>query len=405
MQTIAELDLPVLPMEDPDFAADPWPVVKAARKQHPWLAKVGFGYAIHQYEAIKDLLWLDDSMQGAYAGVTDIMDAHGTDWGRFQIEHLLSRTGESHKRLRDVLAPAFTPRQANNNRELMRSVIREQLDEWAPRGAFDFERFSSFFPITVMCRMIGAPVEAIPSLRSSLEALGQSTALDKSKLPALEEGYQTLAAFANKIVDERRKAPRRGDGEGDIIDTLIAAEDKGQISPDEIINMMVFMFVAGYDTSKNALTLLMWVLAGRPEDYKRCAEDFDFCKKVVEENFRYITTSTIMRLTTRDIEYKGALIPKDTMLFFMNNISGRDTGSIPDGEQFIPERTHENRHMAFGRGMHMCLGQHIARAQIEVGLHEIAKRLKNPRVTGRTEWRPIYGVWGLQGLPIEFDAA
>jgi cytochrome P450 len=404
MQTIAELDLPHLPMEDPEFSANPWPVVKEARKQHPWLAKVGFGYAIHQYEAIKDLLWLDDSMRGAYGGVTDILDAHGTAWGRFQQEHLLSRHGDSHKRLRDVLAPAFTPRQANNRRELMRSVIIEQLDEWAPKGQFDFELFASFFPITVMCRMIGAPVEAIPSLRSSLETLGQSTALDKTKLPALESGYQTLAAFADKLVDERRKAPRT-EGQGDIIDTLVAAEDEGRITADEITNMMVFMFVAGYDTSKNALTLLMWVLADRPEDYKRCGEDFDFCKKVVEENFRYITTSTIMRLTTRDIEYKGTLIPKDTMLFFMNNISGRDTRSIPQAEEFIPERKQENRHVAFGRGMHMCLGQHIARAQIEEGLHQIAKRLKNPRIVGPSEWRPIYGVWGLHGLPIAFDAA
>ena len=404
MQTIAELDLPTLPMEDPGFAADPWPVVKEAAKRHPWLAKVGFGYAVHQYEAIKDLLWLDDSMRGAYEGVTDIMEAQDTGWGRFQQEHLLSRNGESHKRLRDVLAPAFTPRRANNNRALMREVINQQLDEWAPQGAFDFERFASFFPITVMCRMIGAPVEAIPSLRSSLEALGQSTALDKSKLPALEEGYQTLAAFAARLVDERRKAPRT-EGDGDIIDTLVAAEDEGRISAQEIIDMMVFMFVAGYDTSKNALTLLMWVLADRPEDYRRCAEDFDFCKKVVEENFRYITTSTILRLTTRDIEYKGTLIPKDTMLFFMANVSGRDTRSIPHAEEFIPERTHENRHVAFGRGMHMCLGQHIARAQIEEGLHQICQRLRSPHVTDTPGWRPIYGVWGLQGLPIEFEAA
>jgi cytochrome P450 len=402
MQSIAELDLPLLPMEDPAFSADPWTPVKEARKKHPWAAKVGFGYAIHQYEAIKDLLWLDESMRGAYEGVVEIMDAKGTDWGRFQEEHLLSRSGEAHKRLRDVLAPAFTPRQANLRRELMRDVIVKQLDEWAPQGAFDFEKFASYFPITVMCRLIGAPPEAIPGLRSSLEALGMSTALDKTKLPVLDEAYRTMEAFAKGLVDERRKAPR-SDGQTDIIDMLLAAEAEGRISEDEILNAMVFMFVAGYDTSKNALTLLMWVLAERPDDYRRCAEDFDFCKKAVEENFRYITTSTIPRLTARDIEYKGTLIPKDTMLFFMVQVSGRDTGSIPDAEQFIPERKQENRHVAFGRGMHMCLGQHIARAQIEEGLHQICKRLKNPRVTGTSSWRPIYGVWGLHGLPIEFE--
>ncbi|RYD93167.1 MAG: cytochrome P450 [Sphingomonadales bacterium] len=404
MQTIAELDLPHLPMESPEFSADPWPQVKAAAAKHPWAAKVGFGYAVHQYEAIKDLLWLDDKMRGAYESIVEIMDAHGTPWGTFQEVHLLSRNGPSHKQLRDVLAPAFTPRQANIRRELMRSVIIQQLDEWAPKGAFDFELFSSWFPINVMCRMIGAPIEAIPGLRSSLEVMGGSTALDKSKLPALQDSYLTLAEFARGLVDERRKTPNSG-GEGDIIDVMLAAEAEGKINEQEIVDAMVFMFVAGYDTSKNALTLLMWVLADRPEDYKRCGEDLDFCKKVVEENFRYITTSTIPRLTTADIEYKGTLIPKDTLLFFLVNVSGRDTRTIPNAEEFIPERTHENRHVAFGRGMHMCLGQHIARAQIEEGLHQICKRLKNPRITGASAWRPIYGVWGLRGLPIEFDPA
>jgi cytochrome P450 len=328
--------------------------------------------------------------------VVEIMEAKGTEWGRFQEHHLLSRSGPSHKQLRDVLAPAFTPRQANIRRELMRSVILRQLDEWAPKGAFDFELFASYFPITVMCRMIGAPVEAIPGLRSSLEALGQSTALDKTKLPVLDEAFRTMAAFAKGLVDERRKNPHGEGDEADIIDTLLAAEASGRVTGEEIVDAMVFMFVAGYDTSKNALTLLMWVLAN---------EDFNFCKKVVEENFRYITTSTIPRLTMKDVEYKDVLIPKDTMLFFLVNISGQDTRSIPDAEQFIPERTHENRHVAFGRGMHMCLGQHIARAQIEEGLHQICKRLRNPRITGESEWRPIYGVWGLKGLPITFDQA
>jgi cytochrome P450 len=404
MQTIAELELPVLPMEDPGFAANPWPAAREAREQHPWLARVGFGYAINQHEAIKDLLMLDDAMVGAYSGIVELMEAGDTDWGRFQNEHLLARSGDSHKRIRDVLAPAFTPRQANIRRQLMREVIEQQLDEWAPKGAFDFELFASFFPITVMCRLIGAPTDAIPELRSSLEALGQSTALDKSKLPVLDKAYQTMEAFAKGLIDERRRAPR-ADGENDIIDMLLAAEAEGKISEAEILNVMVFMFVAGYDTSKNALTLLMWVLAERPDMYRRCGEDFDFAKKAVEENFRFITTSTIPRLTSRDIEYRGVTIPKGTMLFFMVQLAGRDAGAFSQAEEFLPERPHENRHVAFSRGMHMCLGQHIARAQIEEGLHQICKRLKNPRITGEYGWRPIYGVWGLNGLPIAFDPA
>ena len=120
-----------------------------------------------------------------YDNIVEIMEAKGTRWGNFQQRHMLNQTGAAHKHIRDVLASSFTPRQANLHRPLMQQVIAELLDEWAPRRAFDFEEFASFFPITVMCRLIGADPSVIAGLSSAMEAIGLSTSMDKRWLPAM----------------------------------------------------------------------------------------------------------------------------------------------------------------------------------------------------------------------------
>lgn len=402
MENLSGLDLPYLPMEEPGFAENPWPALMAAREKHPWLATCAFGFVVHQYDAMRDLLYLDRNMRGAYENVVDAMQAHGTHWGRFQMESLLGSTGETHQRMRAVLAPAFTPQQANKHRALMRGVIAELLDEWVPKQEFDFEEFASYFPITVMCRLIGASPDVIERLRSSMEAFGLSMSMDPAFLPNLEAAMETLDAFVQDLVAER-KAKRKPSGEEDLLEILVSTQEAGGLSERELFDLLIFLFVAGYDTSKNALTLMMDALIERPEIYQRCAQDIEYCRKVVEENFRFLTTATIPRVVTRDITYRDVLIPEGTMLFFPVSIAGRDPDAFPDGETFDPDRDQTKKHLAFGMGVHICLGQFIARAQIEEGLHQIAQRIRNPRRTGPSSWRPFFGVWGLKGLPIAFD--
>jgi cytochrome P450 len=149
----------------------------------------------------------------------------------------------------------------------------------------------------------------------------------------------------------------------------------------------------------------MSMLIDRPEMYRRCGEDLAYCRKVVEEGFRYFTTSTIPRTTTRDLTYDDVLIPAGTTLFFPVSISGRDPDAFAEADSFDPERTDARKHVAFGLGEHICMGQFIARAQIQEALHQIAQRMKNPKRTGPSGWRPFYGVWGLRGLPIAFEPA
>jgi cytochrome P450 len=404
MPDVSGLELPYLAMQESGFATDPFPHFAAARQQHPWLATSSLGYVVTNYRAVRDLLAMEHSMRTPYDQLVDMMGARGTPWGRFQEAHILARSGVEHKRLREILAPAFTPRQANLHRPLMREVISKLLDEWTPKGAFDFEEFASWFPITVTCRLIGAPPEEIPRLRSSMEALGLSVSMDPRYLPELQEATIVLDDFAHDLI-ARREQRGLPEGEPDLLDLLLEARTRGGMTEREIADLLLFLFVAGFDTSKNVLTLIMYELVDRPEDYERCAADIAFCGKVVEETMRFHSVTSTNRLLTQDICYRDVLMPKGTVLWFPWSVIGRDATAIDDADQFLPDRPQTTPHLGFALGAHICLGQFIARAQLVEGLHLIAQRIKRPRSSGPLGWRPFPGVWGIRGLPVEFDPA
>jgi len=402
MQSATELDLPFLDIGQDWFAADPYPHFAAARKKHPWLATSPFGYLINDYKAIREFFHTEDQYAPPYGGLLDVMNAHGTHWGRFQTNHLLALTGDSHQRLRNILAPSFTPRQANKNRDVMREVISGLLDEWLPKRAFDFEEFASYFPITVMCRLIGQSPDAIGPIRSSLETLGLSVCMDANFLPQLEEATQVLESFVREFVAERRAGKRLSESE-DLLDLLLSNQAEGGLDDAELENILIFLFVAGYDTSKNILTIMMSILADRPEIFAQCGESIEYCRKVIRETFRYMSTAPALRMLGRDWAYRDTILPAGSMIWFPLNIIGRDPRVAENADVFDPDRRHANPPIPFGLGAHICLGQYIAKAQLEEGLHLIAQRMTNLRSTGPAGWRPYPGTWGIKGLPITFE--
>lgn len=404
MQSVAELELPVLPLEEAEFAKNPFPHFAAARAQHPWLARWQHGPIVTGYEALRDLMRMEDKMRMPYDQLVAVMGAEGTQWGRFQLGHILSQSGPSHKRVRDILAPSFTPRQANLHRPLMRRVIAELLDQWVPKGEFDFEEFASYFPITVTCTLIGASPKIIPLVRSSLEALGLSVAMDPKLMPRLEEAIGKIDIFVHELMAEARSRPRAAENP-DLLELLLDAQETGGLSEREMADLLIFLFAAGFDTSKNVLTLAMHELISRPEMYRRCAEDLAYCRDVVNETMRYHSVTTTNRLLTEDIAYRGVLFPKHSVVWFPWSVIARDPEAAENPDFFDPGRSQKNPHLGFAMGAHLCLGQFIARAQLEEGLHQIAQRILAPRSPGPRGWRPFPGVWGIAGLPITFTPA
>lgn len=403
MQTIDELHLPHLPVEDAAFAADPVSYFRQARKEHPWLATSNIGLLVHELTAIRALLGQEEKFRPAYDGIVDQLGAHGTPWGRFTEQQLISLPEEEHRFLRDTFARKFTPRFANQLRPMMKQTILSLLDEWAPKGKIDFEEFASYFPISNMFTMVGAPIEEIPGIRSSLETLGLAFSMDKSLLPAIYDAYDRLENLVLRLIRHRREHPEEGNPD-DLLHLLITTADEGGVNNRQLEDLIIFFFIAGYDTSKNVLTHTMYQLLHHPDIYSRCATDHDYCRKVVEEGLRYFSPGSVPRFANEDIVFRNVLIPKDTMVWFNLNISGRDEGVYENPDAFDPDRevAPHQRHVAFSLGKHMCLGQFIARAQLQEGLHQIAQRMQNPKLAGDFGWRPYPGAWGLNSLPIEF---
>jgi cytochrome P450 len=401
MPSIHDVELIHLPLSSPAFGADPVPLLKMARRKHEWLAASDLGFVITGYRAIDEILRLDNNLKMPGEEIVKIMGAEGTGWGRFAVDQMLVSNGERHERLRNSLKGAFGPGSVKALRPLMRQTIDAILDCWVPKRSFDFAEFAADFPVRVMFALLGTSTEKLPEIARCLEIHGESFNLEVEKMPIIEEGYQTLWRFVDELIEER--GPNAG--YGDLLDGMIAAQTAGALSEVEIRQLLILLFAAGYDTTKNLMILLMYSMLQYPEVYGRCAVDPDYVRKVVKEQLRFATPSNTMRIVTVAFEYRGIQIPKGTMLIFPLSLSGRDPSVFTHPNVFNPERAESSPSQGFGRGMHLCLGMFLATANVEEGFQLISRRICNPRLAGEIHWKRFPGVWGIASLPIAFDGA
>jgi cytochrome P450 len=403
MTTAPARELPLLPVQQPEFAADPMPFIEAARRVHPWLARCTDGYFVHGYQALKDLAAMDGPLVPGLKGIVEMYGAQGTPWARYMEEMVVGRSGPEHTRIRNNVADAFSPRIVSQARPLIERIITELLDDWVGRRKFDFAEFAAEFPIAVVCGMLGISTAAIPGLRRALETQVASAGIHPELLPQLLAGYDAMWTYTDQLVKER-EAGAAG-GEDTMLDTLIARKNAGLIDETELRFLLMTLLPGAYDTSKNLLTMTMYLLLDRPTLWQRCAADRSYCDKVIEEVLRHTSVASVTRMVAEEFEYSGVRFPQGSMLILAFSISGRDPAAFPEPLKFDPDRVHINRHIAFGRGAHICIARHLARVQIADALHRIAQRIPRPRLAGPISWRPFLPAWGLATLPIAFDPA
>jgi len=245
--------------------------------------------------------------------------------------------------------------------------------------------------------------EPIPQMNSALASQVDALAMDPVYKAPLLEGWEIMWNFADRLISEREASGVTG--EEHLLDAMIAVKRAGKLDDMELRFMVLVLLFAGYDTSKNQLAMTMHLLMDRPEIYARCAEDKAYCGRVIQESLRHSGIAPPYRAVMEDFEYEGVGFRKGEMMIMATPFAGRDPSVFPDPLKFDPDRENLSRHVSFGRGPHMCLGQYIARTQLEEGLHQIARRMKNPRLTGEVMWRHFLGAWGPEEMPITFDPA
>jgi cytochrome P450 len=400
MQELANLDLPQIDLFDPDFSQNPHAVYAKARERS-WLASYQFGYILLDQESMKDFLRDDTRCREPNRDIVAAWNAQGSPFDRFTSNQLVALSGAAHKRIRDLVAPAFTPRAANVQRELMRATLNRILDDVVPKGACEFTEVSAKYPIAVMCRLIGVPVEDIAMFAEWLEPQESAFGQDPAALPRLNAALSHLLDYVERLVADRK---RPGTHPEDLLQSLVELTDQGdRLTNEELVLLVALLLGAGYDTTKNQLNLLMKLLADRPDEWERLTIDANRVKPVIEESLRYLNViGCLHRVTNVEIVYRDVKIPANSFFSIPITFHGRDPLLNARPDEFDPDRS-ERRHFAFGQGMHICLGQFLARALLEEALPIIVRRLKKPRVAGPLKYRSPMGIWGYTALPITFE--
>ena len=400
MPMLSELDLPEIDLFDPALARDPVAAYAEARKRS-WVARYQFGYILLDAQSMRDFLRNDTECRTPNFDIVKAWGAEGTAFARFTTTQLVALRGAEHKRIRDLVAPAFTPKAANQHRAVMRETLEHILDDVAPTGSCDFARVSAKYPITVMCGLIGVRPEDIDRFEEWLEPQERAFGQDPSILPVLDAACGHMIEYVSGLIEQRR-AP--GDHPDDLLQSLVGLASAGDRLSDEELRMLLMLLLgAGYDTSKNQLNLLMKLLIDHPHEWERLAGEPSRAKPLIEESLRYLNViGSVHRVTNVEMTYRDVIIPANTFFSIPITWHGRDPAINAAPDVFDPDRKGAV-HFTFGQGEHICLGMFLARALLEEGLPILARRLRHPRLAGPLSYRTPMGIWGYTSIPIAFE--
>ncbi len=187
---------------------------------------------------------------------------------------------------------------------------------------------------------------------------------------------------------------------------LIAAEEAGdRLSTDEMVMMAEATLMAGTDTTRNQLACSLALLVQHPEQWAALVDDPQLAPRAVEESMRYLgAVRGTARIASEDIEYRGVLFPKGSLVATSLLGANFDPDAWGDPERFDVSRAPAQGQMTFGSGIHHCMGASLARAELQEALSVLAARLPDLRLDGTIEWKPdTVGIWGPAKLPLAFS--
>ena len=398
--SINELDIPQVDFDFVGSQAERDQLASIA--QDSWIAKGLFAYPIFNYEDC--LAILRDRRWHSAAALAAI--AFGVDDPRLSEDRqpsILSSEGEVHTRLRRLVAPSFSPRAADHLRPFMREVMNSLIDPIVAQGHCDLAvDICEHYPIPIICELLGAPKSDWQFFsRVAEDVLRIFDANNANEIDLILAAQADLDAYVRQLISERRDSPA-----DDLITSLIAAEEAGdKLSENELVSMVEAVIIGGTDTTRNQLGCSVALFAEHPEQWKLLAERPELAGKAVEETMRYFgAVRSTGRFASEDIEYKGVLFPKGTLVVPSLVLANRDSAVFNEPNTFdITREPAGQPQMTFGAGIHYCLGAALARAEQQEALPLLAQRLPNLRINGDVIWKPsTVAIFGPEHLPIAF---
>ncbi|HLI88262.1 MAG TPA: cytochrome P450 [Ktedonobacteraceae bacterium] len=352
-----------------------------------------------------------------YDAVSEVI----TDYNRFSSERtaafgdsflkdtLVLKDPPDHRKLRNLVNQAFTPRAVARLAEDITGITKELLDKVRSRGEMDVVADIAFpLPARVIAAMLGVPSEdwdifqrwAYASTSDAARARQPNQALSREEIRQHHMSMQEqMYGYFAKLLNERRRTPRE-----DLITALANAEVDGErLSERDLVKFCALLLAAGQETTKNLIANAVLCFTDYPETMQRLRREPDLMPSAIEEVLRYLSPVWFLfRQTTTEVELEGQHIPANQLIQAWLASANRDAAQFPDSDRFDIERE-PNRHVAFGHGIHFCVGAPLARLEARIALSMMLEQLQdlqrvaNVPITIRTGI-----VFMIRTLPITF---
>jgi cytochrome P450 len=380
--------------------ADPFPALHTLRDDNP----------VPQVEMPNgSTIWLITRYEDARQALGDprlskVMnrDAPPTSAGSPLGHHMLNTDPPDHTRLRRLVSAGFTARRVERLEPRIATITAELLDAMATRDEVDLiDAFAFPLPIQVICELLGVPVADRDLFRSwSNTLVAAGLAVDPSRAGDMREAVIQLVGYIANLLADKRSSP--GD---DLLSALVdVTDDSDRLSEQELVSMVFLMLIAGHETTVNLIGNGAHLLLTHPDQLERLRADRSLLPGAIEEFLRFsspVQTSTY-RITTEPVEYAGVDIPAGAPVLISLISANRDEKVFTDADRMDVARR-EAGHIAFGHGIHFCLGAALARLEGRIAIGALLDRFPDLRLAVPAEdlqWRPGILIRGLDHLPV-----
>lgn len=317
--------------------------------------------------------------------------------------HLLHRDAPDHPRLRRLVGDYFSASSVGTLQTHVATIAAELLDDLARRGEGDFiADFAEPLPLRVIGDMLGVPREDLGRIRAWSRSLADgfdSLLIKPETVAAPRQAMREFLAYADSLVQAAPSA--RG---GSLLSHLAAAEAAGEIGRDEVTGMVAFLLLAGHETTINLLGSGLRLLLTHREQWEHLRAHPEALPAAIEEILRYESPEqrTSFRIALEPLEVGGHRIAAGEQIGVIIGSANRDGTEFPDPDRFDITRT-PNRHVAFGFGIHNCMGKHLSRLEARVAFAQILERFPGLRLAADPPvWRRNSFFRGLTTLPVKF---